>query len=152
MKALISTSLLALTFLFTMPKVHADIQPAELVAGGIRLSDGFVIAEIYCGGTYGQTYPGGRIATLEVREGRFTPFRVLWRGALPDIGKDRFYITRPYGSPVKIPTTFRLTISPGDRNPANDVATRTFNPIRYTVDRPHASPKLRAEDKIKLFP
>lgn len=125
MKTTIAASLAALATFFYSTPVRADIQPAELVAGSISLQGNFVVAEIYVGGTYGQTYPKGRTATLEVRTGSGA-WSTLWSGVLPNIGTGGYYITRPYGNPVKVTTTFRLRISGSDRNPGNDVRTETF--------------------------
>lgn len=154
MKSVLSALVVALTVLVSSSTSQADIQPAELVAGSINLTGSYVVAEIYVGGTYGQTYPGGRRATLEVKEGSGA-YRTLWTGVLPNIGTEHSYITRPYASPVKVATTFRLSISGSDRNPGNDVNTRTFRPSFSAFDaviRDTIVPKtkLRAEDMIRI--
>lgn len=124
--------------LFYGSPARADIQPPELVASSISLSGGYVVGYIYCGGTYGQTYKGGRTAKLEVQVPG-GPWVTLWSGTLPDIGPGGHYITRPYASPVKHTTTFRLTINGSDRNNANNVCVRTFRPLTIADPRVRAS-------------
>lgn len=128
-----SAGLLGLALILAAVPARADIQPAELVAGSISLTGSYVVANIYVGGTYGQTYPAGRTATLEYRAGS-GPWQVLAAERLPAIGTQGYYLTRPFASPVKVTTTFRLRISGSDRNPGNDVVTRTFYAYAVILD------------------
>ncbi|MFO0970024.1 MAG: hypothetical protein U0793_31110 [Gemmataceae bacterium] len=165
MKHILAAGLMTLALGSVLPRAGADFvpasdRPAELIAAGIRLSDGLVVAEIRCGnGDIGQWFPGGRTATLEARDGDLSPWRVLWSGKLPDIGRDGYYIARPFATPLKVRTTFRLSISPGDRTPANDVLTKTFGPVPVRSDRIQTIPggfknksDLHPEARGKRFP
>lgn len=168
MKATFAASLMTFTLGFALP-ARADIpgfemgesRPAELVAASIRLTDGFVVAQIYCGnGTWSQWFPGGRTAKLEVREGAAGPWRLLWAGKLPDINHESYYISRPFATPVRVRTTFRLSISPGDVNPSNDVLMKSFGPVPVRGEQARTIPggfkdKARSKlvpGKVKLFP
>lgn len=143
MKTILLSAAAALGLLLASTPSQADIQPAELVAGSISFQGNYIVGNIYCGGTYGQTYPGGRTATLEAREGS-APWRVLYSNRLPDIGTKGFYITVPYANPVRVTTTFRLTVHGSDRNNTNNVRTATF---RAPID-----PRVRARVTPKYNP
>lgn len=146
MKTILLSASAALGILLASTPSQADIQPAELVAGSLSFQGNYIVGEIYCGGTYGQTYPGGRTATLEVREGS-APWRLLYSNRLPNIGTKAFYVTVPYGNPVRVTTTFRLTVHGSDRNNANNVRTATFRASVTSID-----PRVRARVIPKYDP
>lgn len=155
MKSALFACLTSLGLLYSAV-AHADIQPAELVAGNINMTGQFVVANIYVGGTYGQSYPGGRTATLEATVGGSR--RVLWQGKLPTIRPgDGYYITVPYASPVKVTTTFRLSINGSDRDNSNNVRVVTFRaPIamkdRIILGDTYVPKKIDPLKKIRIIP
>lgn len=152
MKMILSASFATLALVFSVNTADADIQPSELVAGAIGLRNNHVETYIYCGGTYGQTYPGGRLARLEVKEGS-GGWRTIWSATLPPIGKNQYSIRVPFKTPVKAVTTFRLSISGSDRNPGNDVSTATFRPLNiFQPDNIRINPSSPYLKQFKKLP
>ncbi len=131
-------------FLGALSTAWADPRPPELGVGAIQVthrnvegsinrpgyvrSVAFVTVQIYCGGTYGGTYPAGRTVVVEMQEAGKNAVTV-YQATLPAIRSSQSYsFTVRLPGPLTRATTMRVRLTPADANPANDVAARTFNP------------------------
>src|SRR5262249_6679665 len=121
-----------IVILFTISPSQADLVPPDLAAGWIQVWNGsYVTGEVYQAGNYVFTYPGGRTATLEIKEGN-GPWVMITSAKLPDIsGAKPYYITGQLLGPIRndVTTTIRLRLSPGDGRPGNDMSTKVFRPF-----------------------